>query len=123
MPIDDDGFLAAEIQSVRERIRTQYRPLIALCYDLNTFGQQTKFALTPHADDGQRVIAAALLAKVMNDCQAAVVLVEFGMPLQAQTMLRSALEALFNLILVCKDASFVDEYTNRDLHDQKRLLA
>jgi len=117
MPIDLHGFLGTDIENIRERIKEQYKPLIDLCYDLNTFSQQTKFVLRPNRHDGQRITATALLVKVLNDCQSVVLLVEHGLPLQAQTVLRSALEAFFNLALICKDPSFAQEYANRDLHD------
>lgn len=122
MPIAKHGFLGKEIETVREQIRGEYPELFAMCREINDYAYSELLELQPPVNDGQRVTAAALMVKVMNDCQAAIILLEHGLVLQAEETLRPALEASFRLVLLCQDPSYLQEFAAGDNFDVKRSL-
>jgi hypothetical protein len=114
MPMDKRGFLGQDVERIRLEIIARHNPYFGLAYDVNGFCQRAKFLLQVHTKDGQEVMAASLLIKMLSDFQAAIIVLERGLVLQGQELLRCALEALFLIKWVADDATFVETWAKTD---------
>ena len=110
MTIDQHGFLSEELSSWRELIRQKYVKYFALVERVNAFCQDTKYTLSVHSKDGQQVLAAALMIKILNDAQAAVLLIERGLISQARSLLRVAAEGVINLANMTESEDFYKSF-------------
>ena len=106
MTIDRHGFLSDELSSWRELIRQKHAKYFALVERVNAFCQETKYNLSVHSKDGQQVLAAGLMLKILNDAQAAVLLIERGLISQARSLLRVAAEGVINLANMTESEDF-----------------
>lgn len=122
MGIDDQGFLSADIENYRNKIRDVNHPYFGFFEDLNRFCQQTKYHLEVHSRDGQEIFAGCLLIKLLNDVQAAVILFERCLVSQGCSMLRVALETLIFLGKICESYEFVHAYVKIGERDRLKLV-
>ena len=122
MPINERGFLGQDVECIRVEIVSRHKPYFDLAYDVNGFCQRTKFLLQVHTQDGQEVIAASLLIKMLSDFQAAIIVLERGLVLQGEELLRCALEALFLVQRVADDPSFMATWAKTDEKDRLRMF-
>ncbi len=79
MSLDEHGFLPPEIEQYREKIRLKNQHFFNLAENLNSYGQQIKYQLKIQNRDGQQIFAVCLLIKLLNDIQAAMILLERGL--------------------------------------------
>jgi len=118
-PINEEGFLSEHLEPYRQRIRAKHQPHYALVFEINKVCQSVKFQMHVHSRDGQEVLGAALFIKLLADVQAAVLLLERGLPSQARSLLRVAIEALILLGKLSKSYEFVEALIR--LGEQQRL--
>ena len=88
------GFLSEEIRSVRGAVRQQYPVHHSILSLLNEQCVALQHRLSLRSDKPRDLLGGALFARTLASTQAAVILLEHGLPSQANTVLRSALEAL-----------------------------
>jgi hypothetical protein len=119
---NDHGFLGRDIERWRSANMTRYSSFFDLAYEVNAFCQRSKFLLKVHSKDGQEVVAVSLLLKMIADFQAAVIVLERGLPLQGQELLRCALEALIILQRVAADPDFASTWAKSDDIDRQRAF-
>jgi hypothetical protein len=119
LSIDDEGFLSKEIDEFRNGIRSKHRPYFDLVERLNRYCSKKKDRLLVHNRDGQELLAACLLIKLLNDVQAAVILLERGLASQGRSILRVALECLVVLAKIVQSYDFVHAYVK--VGEQERL--
>jgi hypothetical protein len=122
MPINDHGFLGQDVERMRLDIIARHKPFFDFAHDVNSFCQRSKFLLNVHTKIGQEVMAASMLAKMLCDYQAAITVLERGLVLQGQELLRCALEALFHIQRVAEDPSFIKTWAYTDERDRLRLF-
>jgi len=122
MPINEHGFLGQDMERMRLEIIARHQAYFDLAYDVNGFCQRSKFLLQVHTQDGQEVMAASLLIKMLSDFQAAIIVMERGLVLQGQELLRCALEALFLIQRVADDPSFMGTWAKTDEKDRIRMF-
>ncbi len=121
MSMDKHGFLSEDLQNVQKHIREIYAPHFDLVHRVNASCQQAICRLSIHNRDGQQVLAACLLIKLLNDVQGAVLLTERGLASPARTLLRAGLEALFVLMNVCVYDEFYMSFIRESEIDRLRL--
>ncbi len=122
MSIDDGGFLSKEIDGFRNGIRSKHQAYFDLVESLNRYCQQTKYRLVVHNRDGQVLFTACLAIKLMNDVQAAVILLERGLTSQGRSILRVALECLVVLTKITQSYEFVHAYVKVGEQDRLKLV-
>lgn len=122
MSMNDHGFLGQDIEQTRLDIIAKHKPYFEFARDVNSFCQRSKFLLQIHTKDGQEVVAASMFVKMLCDYQAAIIVLERGLALQGQELLRCALEALFHIQRVAEDPSFMGTWAKTDDKDRLRLF-
>src|SRR5439155_10526928 len=65
-PINKRGFLGQDVERMRLEIVARYKAYFDLGYDVNGFCQRSKFLLQLHTRDGEEVMAASLLIKMLS---------------------------------------------------------
>ncbi|WP_425128562.1 DUF5677 domain-containing protein [Burkholderia latens] len=100
--IEQEGFLSPEIQSFRDRTRTRFADRVRECEEISrrattqVFSQEIAISTVPG------VTAASLCARCLSGCQAAILLAERGMGVDALALLRTAYENLFFSVALLK---------------------
>jgi hypothetical protein len=120
--IDDEGFLSKEIDGFRSEIRSKHQAYFDLVERLNRYCQQAKYRLVVHNRDGQELFTACLAIKLLNDVQAAIILLERGLASQGRSMLRVALECLVVLTKIAQSYEFVHAYVKVGEQDRLKLV-
>ncbi len=119
MPFSKDGFLGKEAWGLASEIRERQKNLFALFYEVNRFTEQTIKEIRVSKSNPQELISACLFTRVLEGLQAAVILIERGLDLDATVILRGVYEALVYLRLSCEGKDFVGKYISK--HDIDRL--
>jgi hypothetical protein len=114
MSLNDDGFLSEDIVEYQRKIRGHYAKYFDMIHRVNVFCQQKKFDLSIPSHDGQKIIAAGLMVKLLNDMQAAILLVERGLGVQAGILIRTGVETLIILSNVWRFDDFWRSYVYSD---------
>jgi hypothetical protein len=122
MSLDDAGFLSEDIVNFQKQIREQYAKYFDVIHRVNAFCQQAKFRLSVHTRDGQEMIAACLIIKLLNDMQAALLLAERGLASQTRTLIRTGVEAFIILANVCSVDGFWRSFIYSDQIARRKLL-
>ena len=114
MDFNEKGFLGTAIVEFSKSVEEHYAAFFEACSRINELAHAVKFELEVHNKDGQEVLAATLFLRLLNGFQATVILSRLGLVTEAKIVLRSALESLFILRLLCKDEKFLAEYVGSD---------
>lgn len=122
MSIDEHGFLSEDLVHIQKQIRERHATRFDLIHRVNTFCQQGKYKLSVHNRDGQQVLAVCVLLKLLNDVQAAVLLLERGLASPARSLLRVGIDALFILANICEHADFYGSFILGSKLDRLKLL-
>jgi hypothetical protein len=122
LSLDDEGFLSKEIDDFRNGIRSKHQAYFDLIERLNRYCQQTKYRLVVHNRDGQELFTACLVIKLLNDVQAAIILLERRLASQGRSMLRVALECLVVLAKITQSYEFVHAYVKVGEQDRLKLV-
>ncbi len=110
MSIDEEGFLSKEMAGYQENVKARYASHFHLLERLNRFCQRTKFTLQVNNLDQQKILAACLMIKILEDVQAAILLLERSLVSQARSLLRVAEEAVIILANICQHDWFWQAY-------------
>ncbi|MFM0411232.1 DUF5677 domain-containing protein [Paraburkholderia dipogonis] len=124
--IETDGFLSPKIQDFRAHLRTQFRDLVSECEDVSRRATTQLFGESVTAPTIPRVMAASLWARCLSNCQAAILLAERGMGLDALALLRTGYENLFYFVALIKRptaiARLADEDTRQRIKQATEML-
>jgi hypothetical protein len=101
-------------------VREKYAAWRDLLMRVNRLAVANQHAIVIHTDSNVERYSAVLFARTLTTTQASVLLLEEGLPSQARVLLRSALETLFALVAVAKDANIVDKLIEGHAAEQKR---
>ena len=97
-----DGFLSEAVREVRHEVHGKYATHVELLYSTNRHAVALQHALAIHPDKLEQALGAALYARTLASTQSSALLLEYGLPSQARTVLRAALESLFPLSAIGK---------------------
>lgn len=117
-----DGFLSEAVREVRSEVHNRYAEHVGLTYSINRRAVALQHDLLIHVDKLEEAIGAALYARTLACTQSAVLLLEHGLPTQARTVLRSALESLFPLAAIAKDATLAPALLASHDADRRTLV-
>jgi uncharacterized protein DUF5677 len=114
------GYLGDEIRDLLPKVRETHKDAFDFFYELNRYAQ-THFAklTSPSEENMQKSLAISFFAKILEGTQAACILSNYGLAVDARTVLRSVLEATFLLGNTVKEPSFAKRYLGAD--DFRRL--
>lgn len=110
MDFNEKGFLGTAIDQFSRSVQAQYAKFFELSYQISELAHDTKFELKVHNRDPQEFLSATIFLRLLNGFQAVVILGEKGLLFEAKVVLRSVIEALFILKLLCKEERFALEY-------------
>lgn len=114
------GFLSEAAEDVRIEVLARYADWRAVLLRATELAVSVQHELIVHVDDEREVFAAALFARLLASCQAAVVLLERGLVAQARCVLRQALEALFALAAIAEKPELVRRLIESHEAEQRR---
>ncbi len=95
----DQGFLS-DLSEVRSAVHSRYANYRIAFMRLNEQCMAAQYTLSISAEQPRDLLGAAFFMRTIASCQAAVILLEHGLPAQAKTVLRSSLESLFSLAAI-----------------------
>lgn len=122
MPFNENGFLGEEAWALASDIRGEQENLLALFYEVNRFVEQIIKEICVSKSNAQELISACLFTRVLEGIQAAVILIERGLDLDATVIIRGVYEAIVYLRLSCDDKDFVRKYILKHDIDRLKLL-
>ena len=114
------GFLSGAAEGVRDEVRARYSEWRTVLLRTTEHAVSVQHELVVHVDDQREVFAAALFARLIASCQAAVILLERGLVAQARCVLRPALEALFALAAIAEKPELVARLIESHEAEQRR---
>jgi hypothetical protein len=110
MDFNEKGFLGTAIDEFSKSVQLQYAGFFQLSHQINELAHAAKFELQVHNHDIQEYLAATLFLRLLNGFEATVILGTKGLLFEAKVVLRSVIETLFILNLLCKEEAFALEY-------------
>ena len=116
-----DGFLAEPLDHIRAQVREKYAGWRKLLIRVNRLAVANQHAIVIHTDSNVERYAAVLFARTLATTQASALLLDVGLVSQARVLLRSALETLFALAAIAKDAGVVEKLVEGHAAEQKRM--
>lgn len=124
MSIEERGFLSSDIESFRQLQRSKYQLEFREVEEASDAAY--KLSMEAGADLNQPHMVASLtfLQRTVRSCQAAIILCERGLVVDAQTLTRSAVEALFHgVALINEPAVFARIAREGDIAEAKQADA
>jgi hypothetical protein len=121
MSVAVDGFLSESLDHVRSHVREKYAAWCGLLMRVNQLALANQHAIVIHTDSNVERYSAVLFARTLATTQASTLLLEAGLVSQARVLLRSALETLFALAAIAKDANIVEKLIEGHFAEQKRF--
>ena len=118
---NDDGFLTESLGYVREAVRLKYADLYNLLRRVNRFAVHSQHLISIHPNNQQEEFVAKYFARTLTSTQASILLLETGLPSQAQILLRAAMETHFALAAIVKDSSVINKLIDGHRAEQKRV--
>lgn len=112
------GFLSEPFDEVRTAIRARYGAWRELLLQVNGECVRAQHAIEVNSHDPRQLLAAVLFARTLASTQAGVLLLEHGLLAQARTMLRAAIETLFQLGAIYREPFVTSKIINA--HDADR---
>lgn len=110
MDFNEKGFLGSGIDEFSKSVQEQYFKFFELSHRINELAHATKFELQVHNGDRQEFLAATLFIRLLNGFGSTVILTIKGLVFEAKVTLRSVIESLFILKLLCEEEGFAAEY-------------
>lgn len=123
----ENGFLAHNIKPIAKSFNKEYSEYYDFLTSLNKYGRRLSYDLVYPNGDSSEIVSAMLYTHVLSTYQAIVLLSKRGMKHQVKILFRSLLEALFPLVAISKEPSFVNRYFESDdiqsLKDMNSLIS
>lgn len=123
MTFIDSGFLSPSMEKFRTCLRKvpAFDQWLTLAHELNGFSLSLMQNHDVPSGDHRRVTTCALFVRAQQSFQAAVLLAEFGMLLDARVVLRSAVEAVIALHGLEGDNTFIDQLVDAHRLYQRKV--
>lgn len=120
---DDHGYLGNQIHESRKQVVAEYKTFFQLAEDLNDFFQKQKYSFDSTISKEQRQeIIGSLFLRIINSYQAVIILLSYGgLWPDAAVVLRSLMEAVFNLLAMINDENFYKKYIENHNFEVRRF--
>jgi len=120
--IEHEGFLSPEIHNFRDRARTRFRDRVRECEEVSRRATTQVFSQKIPNPTLPGVTAASLWTRCLSGCQAAILLAERGMGVDALALLRTAYENLFFSAALLKKPSIISRLAGEDTNQRVRQV-
>jgi hypothetical protein len=122
--LDLRGFLAPSMDLVRHSLRASYQKSFTEVESASDAAQFSMMTAGADVKEPHMLAALVFLQRVVRSCQAAIILCERGLVVDAQTLTRAAAEALFHgVALINEPAVFVRIARQGDIAEKKQAEA
>jgi hypothetical protein len=108
--IEIDGFLSNEAEDGRNLVINSYREAFVLSKDLNRQAMSLFREYNLCMNNEIKIAIAALMTRIVETYQGVILMLERGMTSQARMLVRSQLEALFQMAAMVKNPDLYDSY-------------
>ena len=115
-----DGFLSDEAQQLAANARADFADLYTLAYDCSMIAMEIAARL-PSLETHEQVVAGSLFARAASQFQAAIILAERGMPLDAMTQARALIETVFVLGALADRKVSLGQLADSDLANRSKM--
>ena len=110
MPFKKYGFLGQEAKNKADEIRNNYNEHFLLVNQINELTNDIVSTILVNPDDLQESLIHSLLAKIIHSFNSAIILAQYGLESDCNTLLRSLLETLFIFQAVYNDKNLASQY-------------
>ncbi|TWC11412.1 hypothetical protein FBY06_1441 [Pseudomonas sp. SJZ085] len=118
------GFLSPSMELVKENFRAIYAKSFEGAESASDLAQRSMMAADFDQQEPHMLAALVFLHRTIRSCQAAVILCERGLVIDAQTVTRSAAETLFHGIALINDPSVFSRMSRQcDMDEKKQAKA
>lgn len=114
------GFLSPSIDFVRESLKSVYNSSFAAAECASDVAQRSMMEAGVDWKEAHMLAALVFLQRTIRSCQAAIILCERGLVVDAQTVTRSAAEALFHGAALINDPSVFARISRQSDIDEKK---
>lgn len=122
--LNEKGFLSPAVELFRERVRETYQKSFMEVEILSETAQCLMMGAGADLNKPHMVASLVYLQRTVRSCQAAIILCERGLVVDAQTVTRSAVEALFHGVALINDPGvFVRIAREGDIAEKKQAEA
>jgi hypothetical protein len=106
--------LGQEAKDMTDKIRKDYKEYFLLVDQVNEFTNGIVSSILVNPDDLQESLIHSLLAKIIHSFNSVIILAQYGLESDCNTLLRSLLESLFIFQAVYKDESLGFQYIHKE---------
>jgi hypothetical protein len=118
------GFLSPSMDFVRESLKSIFINSFAAAESASDAAQRSMMEAGVDWKEPHMLAALVFLHRTIRSCQAAIILCERGLVVDAQTLTRSAAEALFHGMALIKDSSVFPRMSRQcDIDEKKQAKA
>lgn len=126
---DINGFLGAQASSITNTFIERYKELFTFAEDLNRFSisltsQAGYFPFQKYQKD---LVIGSLFCKCITSYQSVILILSYGLPNEAEVLLRSLMESTFILHACCNEEDYYKDYLKshecQRLHLAKNILS
>jgi hypothetical protein len=114
------GFLSPSMDFVREKLRTTYAQSFEIAESASDDAQRSMMAAGVDWQEPHMLAALIFLQRTVRSCQAAIILCESGLVVDAQTVTRSAAEAMFHGVALINDPSTFSRISRQSDIDERK---
>lgn len=108
--IEIDGFLSNESEEGRNLVLSSYQDAFSLAKDSNRHAMRLFREYSLCVNNEVKIAIAALMTRIIETYQGVIILLERGMTSQAKMLVRSQLDALFQMAAMVKNPNLYDSY-------------
>lgn len=118
---DVNGFLGAQASSIRNTFIERYKELFAFAEDLNRFSISltSQAGYFPFQKCPKDLVVGSLFCKCITSYQSTILILSYGLPNEAEVLLRSLMESTFILHACCNEEDYYKDYLKS--HEYQRL--
>jgi hypothetical protein len=121
MSLQSDGYLSPDMPKWIAKHRAEHAPWFNLVDRLSRIAHRLMLDARITGGDNESMLMVLFYARAMSSFQGAVVLVERGMTVEANTLARSCLESAFYLGAVANDPAFIDRLISSNTGHKKKV--
>ncbi len=115
-------FLSEGIVAYVDHVNRTHTPCLSYAKRLNELANRALFSAQISSTSLQHVLLAALLQRGLTAFQAAVLLLERGLPEEGQVALRTLLEVTFKTVAVAKNKDAADAFVREDEAHRRKFI-
>ncbi|NQX64636.1 hypothetical protein HQN90_00710 [Paenibacillus alba] len=114
MDFDQNGFLGNEADELMENTIRELAPWFNLAYEVNRLVNEFRHTIQITDDKAKEIVILMLLTKISNHFQSIILLLQKGLSVESDILVRSLMESVIPLRLIVTDDGFFEEFIRND---------